>query len=200
MTGRVSQIIVPSWESHELKQIPQVGFPLLDMRVKDEIINSFINESIGSPHLMQDFCRFYCRELERNKEHKLSEVDISLIYKEIADQIGKPIFEKLAKGPRQRADRLQRDLKDGSKVDIYGLILKALAFLKPGLVSLEYEDLRHGIREVSTPPTPQLHEVARVLKHMSTIASTDESSAPVIDFDEKEKKLHIKDPFFFVLP
>src|SRR5690606_20185045 len=102
----------------------------------------------------------------------------------------------LAKGPRQRADRMQRKLKDGSTVDIYGLILKALAFLKPGLISLEYEDLRQGIREVAEPPAPQLHEVARVLKHMATIAATDESSAPVIDFDEKEKKLHITDPFF----
>lgn len=196
MTGRVSQILIPAWERQELKQIPKVGFALLNMNIQDEITDSFIDESIGSPHLMQDFCRFYCREFEKKREVQPHEIDLSLIFKEIADHIGKPIFEKLAKGPRQRADRLQRGLKDGSQVDIYGLILKALAFLKPGLVSLEYEDLRHGIREVSTPPAPQLHEVARVLKHMSTIAATDESSAPVIDFDEKEKKLHITDPFF----
>lgn len=43
---------------------------------------------------------------------------------------------------------------------------------------------------------PQLHEVARVLKHMATIAATDRSSTPVIEFEEAEKKLHITDPFF----
>jgi hypothetical protein len=75
-------------------------------------------------------------------------------------------------------------------------VLHALASLKPGLVSLEYEDLRGAIRGVSQSQLPQLHEVARVLKHMATIASTDQSSTPVIDFEEAEKKLHITDPFF----
>jgi hypothetical protein len=68
--------------------------------------------------------------------------------------------------------------------------------MKPGLVSIEYEDLRAAIRNISAADIPQLHEIARVLKHMSTIASTDESSTPVIDFEEDEKKLHITDPFF----
>jgi hypothetical protein len=193
MTGRVSQVQVPTWQDEELLKIPELGFELLGMNIDPEVTNSFTKEAIGSPHLMQEFCRSYCRESDK---YPIKDIDIHRIYESIADQIGKPIFEKLAKGPRQRADRMQRRLKDGSTVDIYGLILKALAFLKPGLVSLEYEDLRHGIREVAEPPAPQLHEVARVLKHMATIAATDESSAPVIDFDEKEKKLHITDPFF----
>ncbi len=193
MTGRVSQVQVPTWQDEELLMISEVGFRLLEISINQEIAESFVLEAIGSPHLMQEFCRSYCKELEKTGNQI---VDIKAIYGNIADQIGKPIFEKLAKGPRQRADRMQRKLKDGSTVDIYGLILKALAFLKPGLVSLEYENLRHGIREVAELPAPQLHEVARVLKHMATIAATDESSAPVIDFDEKEKKLHITDPFF----
>jgi len=71
-----------------------------------------------------------------------------------------------------------------------------LAYLKPGLVSIEYEELRTAIREVSGAQIPQLQEVARVLKHMATIAATDQSSSPVIDFEEVEKKLHITDPFF----
>jgi hypothetical protein len=74
--------------------------------------------------------------------------------------------------------------------------LHGLAFIRPGLVSLEYEDLRSAIRDVSAAQIPQLQEVARVLKHMATIAATDQSSTPVIDFEEEEKKLHITDPFF----
>ena len=81
-------------------------------------------------------------------------------------------------------------------MDIYELVLHALAHLRPGLVSLEYEDLRAAIREVSDTQIPQLHEVARVLKHMATIAASDQSSTPVIDFEDDEKKLHITDPFF----
>lgn len=89
-----------------------------------------------------------------------------------------------------------RTLKDGRTVDIYQLVLHGLAHIRPGLVSLEYEELRAAIREVSGSQMPQLHEVARVLKHMATIAATDQSSTPVIDFEEEEKKLHITDPFF----
>jgi hypothetical protein len=33
-------------------------------------------------------------------------------------------------------------------------------------------------------------------KHMTTIAATDQSSTPVIDFEDADKRLHITDPFF----
>lgn len=72
----------------------------------------------------------------------------------------------------------------------------ALATVKPGLVSLEYEDLRGAIRNVSASQLPQLQEAARVLKHMATIAASYQSSTPVIDFEQEEKTLHITDPYF----
>jgi hypothetical protein len=91
---------------------------------------------------------------------------------------------------------VQRELKDRRTVDIYELVLHGLAYIRPGLVSIEYEELRSAIRDVSASQIPQVHEVARVLKHRATIAATDQSSTPVIDFEEEEKKLHITDPFF----
>jgi hypothetical protein len=150
---------------------------------------------------MQDFCR----GISRNKNIAIAPAKVPLdlpaqeldeIFRDVAESIGRPIFEKLARGPRQRTDRVERKLKDGRGVDIYELLLHALAHLRPGLVSLEYEDLRAAIRDVSAAQIPQLHEVARVLKHMATIAASDQSSTPVIDFEEADKKLHITDPFF----
>jgi hypothetical protein len=91
---------------------------------------------------------------------------------------------------------LPRELKDGRTVDIYGLVLHGLAHIRPDLVSIEYEELRAAIREVSNGQIPQLQEIARVLKHMSTIAATDQSSTPVLDFEDEDKKLHVTDPFF----
>jgi hypothetical protein len=150
---------------------------------------------------MQEFCRGVCRalQIERSStpsELLIDEATLHSIFHDAAETIGRPIFEKLARGPRQRTDRVERELKDGRTVDIYELVLYALAHIRPGLVSIEYEDLRSAIRDVSASQIPQLHEVARVLKHMSTIAATDQSSTPVIDFEEEEKKLHITDPFF----
>lgn len=197
MTGRILPLSIPVWSEDELIFIPTTGFPLIGHRVEPGINKRLAQEAIGSPHLMQDFCRAIAKSEQlstgvfEDDGSKLQE-----IFRDVAETIGRPIFEKLARGPRQRTDRVRRQLKDGREVDIYELVLHGLACLKPGLVTLEYEDLRSGIREVSGGQIPQLHEVARVLKHMATIAATDQSSTPVIDFEESEKKLHVTDPFF----
>lgn len=59
----------------------------------------------------------------------------------------KVAFERLAKGPRQRADRIQRKLKSGEIVDIYSAILHAIAETGPNTV-ITYEELRKSLRSV----------------------------------------------------
>jgi hypothetical protein len=201
MAGRISGISVPPWSEVELSFIPTKGFDLLGYDLDAYDVGGITAQSIGSPHLMQEFCRGLCRAgsvtyTKDRVKKRFTDDSIKAVFADVADTIGRPIFEKLARGPRQRSDRIPRKLKSGEDVDIYELVLHALASLKPGLVSLEYEDLRSAIREVSGSQLPQLQEVARVLKHMATIAATDQSSTPVIDFEEDEKKLHITDPFF----
>jgi hypothetical protein len=202
MTGRIHGIEIPAWEIGELEYIPSTGFHLLNCDLPLAIATELADQAIGSPHLIQDFCRALCKRLGIEQEQtdsrniEAGSDVLRAVFEEVAATIGRPIFEKLARGPRQRTDRMQRELKGGDTVDIYELVLRALAHLKPGLISLEYEDLRAAIRQVSVSQIPQLHEVARVLKHMATIASSDQSSTPVIDFEEDEKKLHVTDPFF----
>lgn len=197
MTGRILPMTIPTWSESELSFIPSKGFPLLSIGVPDSIALALAKQAIGSPHLMQEFCRGIAKYASANQISFIGpDLDLAPIFQDVANTIGRPIFEKLAKGPRQRSDRVKRKLKSGGEADIYELVIHALAHLKPDLVTLEYEDLRAAIREVSSDNIPQLHEVARVLKHMATIASTDQSSTPVIDFDETDKKLHITDPFF----
>jgi hypothetical protein len=201
MTGRIFTIDIPIWSEDELRYIPTKGFDLLNYDVSSPTSNKIAKEAIGSPHLMQDYCREISKYIQieyalRRRTLNLPEFDLDKIFIEVAETIGRPIFEKLARGPRQRTDRIQRQLKNGQAVDIYELVLHGMAYLKPGLVSIEYEELRSAIRNVSASQIPQLQEIARVLKHMATIAATDQSSTPVIDFEESEKKLHITDPFF----
>jgi hypothetical protein len=195
MTGRILPLSIPVWSEEELIFIPEKGFSLIQQRIEPGLNEKLAQEAIGSPHLIQEFCRAIAKTGQNSPSpFYISQLDD--IFKGVAETIGRPIFEKLARGPRQRTDRVRRLLKDGREVDIYQLVLHGLAQLKPGLITLEYEDLRAGIRDVSGGQIPQLQEVARVLKHMATIAATDRSSTPVIDFEESEKRLHITDPFF----
>ncbi|MEV0473774.1 hypothetical protein [Streptomyces prunicolor] len=192
MTGRMLSVQVPTWSNEELGYIPETGFKLLRMEFGQDVVDRLVKEAIGSPHLMQEFCRQLC-----NAPANISEALDNLFRETAENTIGRPIFEKLAQGPRQRSDRKQRTLKEGSTVDIYGLVLEGMAHLKPALVTLEYEDLRAAIKEICLPESiPNVQEVARVLKLMAEISATDESSTPVIDFDEEDKRLHITDPFF----
>ncbi|MGH1450620.1 MAG: hypothetical protein ACRBBM_14545 [Pseudomonadaceae bacterium] len=197
MTGRILPLAIPVWSDDELNFIPETGFPLIGQRMEPQINKKLAQEAIGSPHLMQEFCRAIAKMGELSAGvFEIGGSKLEKIFGDVAETIGRPIFEKLARGPRQRTDRVRRQLKDGRDVDIYELVLHGLAHLKPGLITLEYEDIRSGIREVSGGQIPQLHEVARVLKHMATIAATDQSSTPVIDFEESDKRLHVTDPFF----
>jgi hypothetical protein len=148
---------------------------------------------------MQEFCR------ELARRHGISETspqsrDIENVshdlFVEVAKSTGKVIYDKLARGPRARKDRIQRGLKNGKTADIYQVVLLAMAHLKPGLTTIDYEALRQSIRDILADNIPTVQEVARVLEKMAEIAATDEASAHVLDWEREERRLHIADPFF----
>lgn len=200
MTGRVENIDVPSWDIEELKVIPEKGFSLLNVKVDEKIIDALAKEAFGSPHLMQEFCLELCKMLgvEETSDDlwKMEDVDLKEIFKTVSKNTGKVVFDKLAKGPKQRSDRIKRPLKNGETVDIYEAILLALVDLKPGLSTIQYEQLRESLRNILKDKVPNAQEISRVLSKMNEIALNDESSTPVMDWEKEENKLHITDPFF----
>lgn len=150
---------------------------------------------------MQEFCRELCQvhgvvETTTEIVEIKNEIILQELFTKVALATGKVMFEKLSKGPRQRGDRIIRHTADGDSPDIYGLVLKALSNLRPDLDKVDYEDLRKEIRKISVDKVPEAHEISRVLDYMSKIASTDESSTPVLDWQKDDRILHITDPFF----
>lgn len=201
MNGRVENVLVPMWEEIELATIPQLGFPLLNIAPAPDISAHLAKEAHGSPHLMQEFCRKICFQSGIKETcdipHQINpKSDFERIFKDVANDLGRNIFDKLARGPRSRTERKPRKLKTGKTVDIYRVVLIALANLKPTVTTIEYEPLRASIRNILDDDLPQAHEVSRVLEQMAKISSTDESSVPVIDYEKDDRKLHITDPFF----
>ena len=199
MTGRVENIDVPAWDENELREIAETGFPLLNVNIAEDITRKIARQAYGSPHLMQEFCQRLAAKSgiaeTMQRQITINQVNEQL-FREAAEGTGKVIYDKLARGPRQRTDRLQRALISGGTTDIYGVVLKALSSLAPGLDTIEYEQIRSAIKAILIDALPQAHEVTRVLERMAEIASSDESSTPVIDWDKDENKLHITDPFF----
>lgn len=201
MNGRVENVQVPIWDVTELKEIAQLGFPLIHIQPEINTSLKLAREAQGSPHLMQEFCKKVCSKsgIAETSDQQL-EINATFpyeqIFQEVAQDLGKNIFDRLARGPRTRTDRKSRKLKSGRETDIYRVVLIALAELKPGVETIEYEPLRTSIRAILNDALPQANEVSRVLEHMARISSTDESSVPVIDYEKDDRKLHITDPFF----
>lgn len=199
MTGRLEGIPVPVWNIDELKEIPQKGFPLLNVDISESLCERLAKEAYGSPHLMQEFCKALCAQnnvkVTMPQRFKIATVSDSL-FRDIAESTGKVVFDKLAKGPRQRSDRMPRPLSTGGTADIYRVVLLGLARLAPGMEKVDYEALRAAIREILASNVPQAHEISRVLDKMTEIAGDDEASTPVIDWVKEDQELHVTDPFF----
>lgn len=202
MTGRVRVLEVGFWTDDELHQIASSGFSALNVNFpRNEFSNRFIEESFRSPHLMQEFCRGLCREMGINETLRASRTltppneGWEAFFRRRASTASKTAFDRLARGPRQRSDRILRTLKDSRKVDIYGATLAAIAHTGP-LTSITYEQLRAAFREVLESELPQRHEITRILDEMAKIARDQIEGEPVVDYDEKLSTLFISDPFF----
>jgi hypothetical protein len=199
LTGRTVNLPIPNWNVDELLEIAALGFPKLNVNADASALRVIAGEANGSPHLMQEFCLGLCRQNKVNfTEQSLRRIDASgypVLFSEISESSGRPVFERLKQGPRSRTDRKPRTLANGEKTDIYGLVLFTLMQMKPGLEQISYDQLRAAIKESSKTDPPQMQEISRVLDHMSKISVDDNASAPVLDW-EKEGRLHITDPFF----
>lgn len=200
MTGRIEMFEIPSWSVDELIEIANKGFRELNIDLHESIKLTMAKEAMGSPHLMQEFCREFCikNRIEKKAKRLLTidnNTNLMPIFTEIAKNSGRSLFEKLARGPRQRSDRIQRTLTDGTTADIYGVVMEALRHMKPGVNSIKYEDFRIYLREV-IEDIPQMHEVSRVLEKIADISYNDGASTPVIDWDKDDAILTITDPFF----
>lgn len=199
MTGRVEQIPIPTWSDEELEEIGRAGFRELGAECPPDTLERLAKQSFGSPHLMQDFCLQLCKEngLRETADppRTLVAPDWPTFFRSRASATSKTAFDLLARGPRQRSDRIQRALKDGRSGDIYFVVLAAIAETGPA-TKISYESLRSAIRVVIAEDPPQRHEVTRVLEEMSKIAREKIDGEPVVDYDVEMSELHISDPFF----
>lgn len=193
LTGRILFIEMEPWKTEELGEIARKGFKELQIKVGDEQIARMTRESIHSPQLMQSIC-----------------LNIGLLpgsSTEITDEIIKEscrftcmnlpygdVVRVLKAGPSTRGQkRLEYELSDGSKRDIYGLILKVLAN-DPPLVELNIEELMERIESSVLGNRISTKKVRDSLKNWQKLLDTMGSLYQVLEW--KDDIIHILDNMF----
>ena len=198
MTGRVVPVTSPFWSNDDLVAIAELGFDAINVTAKSGTVDRLVKESFGSPFLMQEFCLELCKENNvRTKQGPLVELeppDWNAFFRARAAATAKGEFDRLARGPRERTKRKPRELEGGDTVDIYNLVLRAIAHTGPK-ISIRDAELTESIRAIMSGEPPASHEVTRVLEKMTEIAREGKGE-PVVDYMADERTLHIADPFF----
>lgn len=203
MTARVTRVEVPDWRSEDLRLIATQGYAALHVQVANSIVDEMVSESFQSPYLMQTHCLQLCEENATSFGHSpdhepwpvFVEPDWEPFFRQQASGTSKSAFDLLKTGPSTRTDRKLRELKSGTKTDIYGAVLAAIE--ETGArTSLSYEEIRTALRDILKSDLPQKHEVTNVLNQMTKIAKEKIEGEPIIEYDGELSTLHIVDPYF----
>ncbi|WP_295788704.1 hypothetical protein [uncultured Microbacterium sp.] len=164
MTGRVSTLSIDFWSQEDLLVIAQKGFEYLNVQDPLELASKLAEQSYGSPHLMQQFCRELCK-LNGVREEAESPVALQApeswpeFFKAQVDLSSEDWALRFLRGPQERgSSRTQYPSVLGVNLDGYGLCLMAIARSGPKL-SLSKDELRAGIAALvttdSAPGGPQ---------------------------------------------
>ena len=198
MEGRVIQFRIGPWEREELYEISKKGFEALNIECQDSVIQNFISESYKSPHLMQEFCYWFCRD-NKIKEKQLVKQSITGIIefdefylKLVEDHSSKDLYDKLVSGPPQ--ERKQRQFENGSTGDVYYAVMIALSSLTHK-TEISVDTVREQLKKILVSSSmPNKSTVKNVLKKMSDLAKDHTNREPALDF--QDDYVYIVDPFF----
>lgn len=146
LTSRILIIEIDPWKEEELKQIADKGFSELNIEVDEQLISKMAEESIHSPQLMQSIC-LNIGLLPENTEIITEEMIEESCRFICINQPYADVVRILKAGPPTRGQqRLKYTLQDGSKRDIYSLVLKILAD-NPPLIELPLDELMERLKK-----------------------------------------------------
>jgi hypothetical protein len=192
MNGRVTTVEVPFWKPAELIEIPKIGFLKLGVSLTPWQEQLLAQKATGSPHLMQEFCHRICQKNEDLKqEMEKWSTEKSLleeVFFDTANDLGRRILKELA----------CNGTEGGDLADIYILIFVTAARFTTGKPqsSFKLEDFINMLQTENPSKEISSDDVVLIFRRLSNIAATDNSSVPVLEYDDEAKEVHITDPFF----
>lgn len=203
LRGRVRLIEVKYWNEGELLNIPRLGFTKLNVQPDQAILARFAAESLSSPQLMQSLCLELCRtehidEPQPQARNLAFEPEkLKRILQTIATtSSGQTALDILEKGPRVRGtERNNYELIDGTKGDVYAVVLRAMAAGAPKL-SLSYPEIRDRVGSVTRGEPPSGSSIVSTLTKMDEAAAKMKQGDRVLEWDPEKETLNFPDPYF----
>lgn len=193
LTGRILVIEIEPWKTEELEEIAKKGFGKLQIQVRQSLIARMAKESIHSPQLMQSICLNIGLLPDSNDTITDEVIEESCRFTCMNLPYG-DVVRVLKAGPSTRGQqRLQYTLSDGSKRDIYGLILKVLSD-NPPLVELSIEELMERIKNSAPENMITTKKVRDSLKNWQKLLETLGSLYQVLEW--KDDTIHVLDNMF----
>lgn len=193
LTGRILVIETEPWKTEELEEIAKKGFGKLQIQVRQSLIARMAKESIHSPQLMQSICLNIGLLPDSNDTITDEVIEESCRFTCMNLPYG-DVVRVLKAGPSTRGQqRLQYTLSDGSKRDIYGLILKVLSD-NPPLVELSIEELMERIKNSAPENMITTKKVRDSLKNWQKLLETLGSLYQVLEW--KDDTIHVLDNMF----
>lgn len=198
LQGRISIIDIEAWTQNELQEIPIKGFAELDIVISEKNIERLVEESICSPQLMQLICLNICT-LEGVDEKKVKSIVDGTIEKAFRFSTLNLDYEKVSniirqgKNPRGKSRKCY-ETADYGDVDLYGLILEAIA-IDPPIVSVGFEDLMRRILSlISGEEKPTTKSLKDYLQNLQEVLTDKGRSYEVIEW--KDNVLYILESLF----
>ncbi|USG65747.1 ATP-binding protein [Brevibacillus ruminantium] len=202
LSGRVRYINIEPWTHEELRKIPKTGFDLLHVEIPDVFLDLLVKESITSPQLMQQNCLNLSFVLNIDEDTNITSIENEQSIFEAFEETTldhenyEAVIRKLVIGPVQgRNNRTQYNLRNGKNLDIYHVVLFALAE-DPPLVCIDIADIQRRINNVlkDGEKTPATLTISNTLIQIQKILHESGEMFRILEW--KDQELHILDPFF----
>ncbi|NQX63742.1 AAA family ATPase [Paenibacillus qinlingensis] len=201
LSGRLSLINIEPWQTDALEKIAVTGFNALGVKVNPSLVEVLAAESLTSPQLMQSICLNLCLLLDIDNDAKIKEIteqnDLINAFKATTTNLPyKDVVKRLRSGPYTRGQKRKTfTLSDGTKSDIYDLLLKAIA-LDPPTTFIRLDELKERFDQIlgDTPSKPDRNKIKSTIEQTQTIINTNGSIYQV--FEWKDDVLYILEPLF----
>ena len=201
LRGRTVKLDFDYWKPDELCKIANKGFGALQANASPAYVHALASEAAGSPQLMQSLCLTTCfendiRETQNPHKHLASDRDAirKVCTRTAATSDYSSTVAKMADGPKTRGqDRKSYLTVDGSVIDVYPLILRAIA-LDPPELTQRYPNLQHRIQSICSKDQPSGSSVTGACSHIASIANESENRN-VIEWDAENDVFDIRDPY-----